>query len=345
MCSSDLLATLQGRLRPEEAVLEFHTVDDQLVMWVIRRDTLTARVLPVALADLTREVDDFRRSIIERRRDALSRGQALYAKLVAGNELGNASRVFVVPHGPLHYLPFQALHDGQAYLVEKVSLAMWPSASVGSLLWTRPARPINTLVAFGNPATSENVPLPGAEREVAEVAQLFKDKQVYIQQEASKPTFKQKANLSAVLHVAAHAEVDDVDPLFSRILLASDGQERGLLEAREVYGLQLKDVSLVTLSACESGLGKVDKGDEIIGFTRSFLSAGVSSIVASLWPVADDATEALMTRLYGSMTQGADLMDAMRAAQLDVLKRRKFAHPFFWAPFNVIGNGRMQLAS
>ena len=134
-----------------------------------------------------------------------------------------------------------------------------------------------------------------------------------------------------MLHVAAHAEVDDVDPLFSRILLASDGQERGLLEAREVYGLQLKDVSLVTLSACESGLGKVDKGDEIIGFTRSFLSAGVSSIVASLWPVADDATEALMTRLYGSMTQGADLMDAMRAAQLDVLKRRKFAHPFFWA--------------
>jgi CHAT domain-containing protein len=199
-------------------------------------------------------------------------------------------------------------------------------------------------VAFGNPATTENVPLPGAEREVSEVAQLFKDKQVFMQRDATKPTFKQKANQSAVLHVAAHAEVDEVDPLFSRILLASDGSERGLLEAREVYGLNLKDVSLVTLSACESGLGKVLEGDEIVGFTRSFLSAGVSSLVASLWPVADDSTEALMTRMYQSMNEGADLMDAMRMAQIDVQKRRRFTHPFFWAPFNVIGNGRMQLS-
>jgi len=339
------LAELQGRLRPDEAVLEFHAVDDQLVVWLIRKTSFTARTLPVAEADLGVEVDGFRRSIIERRRDVNTRGQALYAKLIAPSDLGDTKRLFVVPHGPLHYMPFQALHDGNAYLIEKVSVAVWPSASVGSLLWARPQRNINTLVAFGNPATTENVPLPGAEREVAEVAALFTDKQVYIQRDATKPTFKQKANLSAVLHVAAHAEVDEVDPLFSRILLASDGSERGLLEAREVYGLNLKDVSLVTLSACESGLGKVVNGDEIVGFTRSFLSAGVSSLVASLWPVADDSTEALMSTMYKSMTQGSDLMDAMRAAQLDVQKRRRFAHPFFWAPFNVIGNGRMQLGS
>jgi CHAT domain-containing protein len=339
------VAELQGRLRPDEGVLEFHAVDDQLVIWVIRKTSFTARVLPMAEADLGVEVDGFRRSIIERRRDVNVRGQALYNKLIAGSELGDTQRLFVVPHGPLHYMPFQALHDGKGYLIERMSVAVWPSASVGSLLWARPQRNINTLVAFGNPSTTENVPLPGAEREVAEVAALFKDKQVYIQQEANKPTFKQKANLSAVLHVAAHAEVDEVDPLFSRILLASDGSERGLLEAREVYGLNLKDVSLVTLSACESGLGKVDQGDEIVGFTRSFLSAGVSSLVASLWPVADDSTEALMSTMYKSMTQGADLMDAMRSAQLDVQKRRRFAHPFFWAPFNVIGNGRMQLGS
>ncbi len=339
------VAELQGHLRPDEGVLEFHAVDDQLVIWVIRKTSFTARVLPMAEADLGVEVDGFRRSIIERRRDVNVRGQALYNKLVAGSDLGDTKRLFVVPHGPLHYMPFQALYDGKGYLIERMSVAVWPSASVGSLLWARPQRHINTLVAFGNPSTTENVPLPGAEREVAEVAALFKDKQVFIQQEANKPTFKQKANLSAVLHVAAHAEVDEVDPLFSRILLASDGSERGLLEAREVYGLNLKDVSLVTLSACESGLGKVDQGDEIVGFTRSFLSAGVSSLVASLWPVADDSTEALMSTMYKSMTQGADLMDAMRSAQLDVQKRRRFAHPFFWAPFNVIGNGRMQLGS
>jgi CHAT domain-containing protein len=343
------LAQLQAALRPGEGVLEFHAVGDQLVVWTIRHDSFEGQALPMPQAALAKEVDDFRNSIIGRKRDVDTLGQALYAKLIAPAKLGEGAdkikRLFIVPHGPLHYLPFQALHDGQGYLIARTSIAVWPSASVGGQLWSRPNQPINALLAFGNPATQENVPLPGAEREVNEVAGLFKQKQIYVQRDATKLTFKKNANMSAVLHVAAHAEVDEVDPLFSRILLANDGQDRGLLEAREVYGIDMHSVSLVTLSACESGLGKVQKGDEIVGFTRSFLSAGASSMVASLWPVADDSTEALMTRMYQSMTEGADLMDSMRNAQMDVQKKRRFAHPFFWAPFNVIGNGRMQLGS
>jgi CHAT domain-containing protein len=104
-------------------------------------------------------------------------------------------------------------------------------------------------------------------------------------------------------------------------------------------------VSLVTLSACESGLGRVARGDEILGFTRSFLSAGANGVIASLWPVADESTEVLMTRLYRDLTGGIDLMTAMQAAQVEVQKNRRFAHPFFWAPFNVIGNGRLELGN
>ncbi|MGC4061887.1 MAG: CHAT domain-containing protein [Aquabacterium sp.] len=340
------LAQLQAALRPGEGVLEFHEVGDQLVVWTITQASFSGQVVAIPQAELAKEVDAFRDSIINRKRDVDTLGQALYAKLIAPARLGESTkRLFIVPHGPLHYLPFQALHDGQGYLIARTAIAVWPSASVGGQLWSRPNQSINALLAFGNPATQENVPLPGAEREVNEVAGLFKQKQIYVQRDATKLTFKKNANMSAVLHVAAHAEVDEVDPLFSRILLANDGQDRGLLEAREVYGLDMHHVSLVTLSACESGLGKVVKGDEIVGFTRSFLSAGASSLVASLWPVADDSTEALMTRMYQSMTDGADLMDSMRVAQLDVQKKRRFAHPFFWAPFNVIGNGRMQLGS
>lgn len=343
------LPQLQALLRPDEGVLEFHAVGDQLVVWTIRANSFEGRALALPQAALAREVDEFRRSIIERKRDVDAQGQALYNKLMGSVKLGEGAnpitRLFIVPHGPLHYLPFQALHDGQGYLIARTAVAVWPSASVGGQLWARPSKTVSALLAFGNPATQENVPLPGAEREVNEVSALFKQKQIFVQRDATKMTFKLRANQSAVLHVAAHAEVDDVDPLFSRILLANDGQDRGLLEAREVYGLDMRSVSLVTLSACESGLGKVQKGDEIVGFTRSFLSAGASSMVASLWPVADDSTEALMTRMYQSMSEGADLMDAMRTAQTEVQKRRRFAHPFFWAPFNVIGNGRMQLGS
>jgi CHAT domain-containing protein len=186
------------------------------------------------------------------------------------------------------------------------------------------------------------VPLPGAEREVQKVAQLFRQSEVYVQADATRQRFKGDASRAGIVHVAAHAEVDEVDPLFSRILFASSGADTGLLEAREIFGLQLAGVRLITLSACESGLGKVASGDEILGFTRSFLSAGASSIVASLWPVADDATEVLMSRLYSELAAGRDLMLGMQTAQLEVLRTRRFMHPFFWAPFNVIGNGRLQ---
>lgn len=142
--------------------------------------------------------------------------------------------------------------------------------------------------------------------------------------------------------MAAHAEVDSIDPLHSRILLAAEGNDPGFLEAREVYAVDLKGVSLVTLSACESGLGRVARGDEIQGFTRSFLTAGASGLVVSLWPVADDSTELLMTKLYGELAKGSEAIDAMRSAQIAVLAQKKFAHPFFWAPFNLIGDWRLR---
>jgi CHAT domain-containing protein len=90
-------------------------------------------------------------------------------------------------------------------------------------------------------------------------------------------------------------------------------------------------------------LGRIARGDEIMGFTRSFLTAGASSLLVSLWPVADDSTELLMTTLYGELAQGKPVALAMQTAQVTVLKRAKFAHPFFWAAFDLIGDWRLQL--
>jgi CHAT domain-containing protein len=125
------------------------------------------------------------------------------------------------------------------------------------------------------------------------------------------------------------------------VLLAPDDKDSGRLEAREIFDLDLSRVRLVTLSACESGLGKVDRGDEIIGFTRSFLSAGVSGLIVSLWPVSDESTELLMSTMYESLRSGRSAQDAMRAGQVALLKDRRFQHPFFWAPFNLVGNWRL----
>ena len=97
----------------------------------------------------------------------------------------------------------------------------------------------------------------------------------------------------------------------------------------------------MTHSACESGLGKVSWGDEIWGFTRSFLSAGAPALLVSLWSVADESTERLMTRFYQHLGGQLDARKfALRLAQLDVMREPKFSHPFFWAPFDLVGNWR-----
>ncbi len=338
------LVDLRKALAPGEAVLQFHVLEARSVVWLITRGGLSAAVIAQGQAGLAPLVENFRSSVIERRRDTTTLAANLYKLLLAEVDLAPAQRLYVVPHGPLHYLPFQALHDGRSFLIERSALTVWPSAAVGAKLLARGSVPAPQLLGFGNPSTDKNVPLPGAEREVQQVARLFSGSEIYLQHEATKDRFKASAGRHNMVHIAAHAELDDVDPLFSRILFASNASETGLLEAREIYTLDLRGVRLITLSACESGLGRVARGDEIIGFTRSLLSAGANSIVASLWPVADDSTDLLMNRLYRELAAGRDLMAGMQAAQLEVQKTRRFAHPFFWAPFNVIGNGRLLVA-
>ena len=250
----------------------------------------------------------------------------------------------MVPHGALHYLPFQALGEAGGYLIERHALSYAPSASVALLLARRaPAGP-STFVAFGNPGEDARMALPAAEREVQQIGALFADRKIYIKNQASAAQFRSQAGNGAVLHVAAHAQVDLIDPLQSRILFAPEKNDTGFFSARQVYDVDLRNVALVTLSACESGLGRISNGDEIQGFTRAFLSAGASALFVSLWPVADESTEHLMTHLYRDLSGGKEAALALQAAQVSVLKRPQFAHPFFWAPFDLVGNARLQIA-
>ncbi|MGB0129171.1 MAG: CHAT domain-containing protein, partial [Rhodocyclaceae bacterium] len=292
---------------------------------------------------LDKLVDQFRQSIFERKRTSAELGQRLYTILLQPLGLAPGERLLIVPHGGLHYMPFQALRVGDEYLIQRHPLAVAPSASIAVQLF-RQARVVSPrLVAFGNPANEEKYALPGSEREIQKIGVLFQDKKLFLQEDASRATFKGEAGNGRILHVAAHAEVDEVDPLASRILLAREGKDPGFLEAREVYGLDLKQVSLVTISACESGLGRIARGDEILGFTRSFFTAGVSGLIVSLWPVSDNSTELLMTTLYGELAKGREVLDAMQTAQIAVLKTGRYAHPFYWGPFNFIGDWRMRI--
>ena len=335
------LPALQATLAPDERVVQFHSLPDRLVVWVVSANSITEKTVAVKRDELNELVETFRNSIVRGRRTAITNADKLGAALLGPLGLAPGQRLIVVPHGPLHYLPFQALRLDGRYVIETHPVAVAPSISIAVQLAQRTPRVNASLTAFGNPRIEDKYDLPGAETEVKQLAQLFPRNTLYMGAAATKTQFREVAARSPLMHVAAHAEADAVDPLYSRILLANEGGKQNFLEAHEILGMPMDSTALVTLSACESGLGRIAQGDEVLGFTRSFLSAGSSSLIASLWPVSDDATAVLMSTLYGELAKGRDIQKAMQAGQLAVLKDPKMSHPFFWAPFNLIGNWRL----
>jgi CHAT domain-containing protein len=147
------------------------------------------------------------------------------------------------------------------------------------------------------------------------------------------------------IHIAAHGIVDERVPLNSALALTipADGAqqgENGLLQAWEIFDQMQIDADLVTLSACDTGLGTELSGEGLIGLTRAFQYAGAHSIVASLWSVADESTADLMRRFYGYLNAGRSKDEALRAAQIDLIRSSAFAHPFHWGAFTLIGDWR-----
>ena len=341
MTRSQTLAQLQAALAPDERVVQFHVLPDRLLSWTVGPSMLESHSLPIDSKGLTQLVEAFRDALANGRQSAVAVADKLGGALIGPLQLKQGQRLIIIPHGPLHYLPFQALRVEGVWLIERHPLSLAPSLNIALGLAQRNSKVHASLTAFGNPRVEDSLDLPGASREVKELAQLFPRNQLFIGTAATKTAFRAKADGSPLLHMAAHAQADRLDPLHSRILLANEGGQRSFLEVSELSGMDLSNTALVTLSACESGLGRVDRGDEVQGFPRGFLMAGSSALIASLWPVSDDAAELLMRTLYSQLARGTDLQRAMQAGQLAVLHQPRTAHPFFWAPFNLIGNWRL----
>ncbi|GJH18435.1 CHAT domain-containing protein [Caballeronia novacaledonica] len=341
------LKEVRGALQPNEAIVEFHLLTREMIVWVVRQDGLQGKTLPITRRDMTEAVSDFRNAIVRGRPQALTYGAKLDALLIKPLNLRPGERLIIVPNGALHYLPFQALVNESGFLIQRHPIAIEPSASIAVQLLHRQQRVAGDLVAFGNPRITPIYDLPGAEDEVLGIAPLFTKSKTFVEVQATRKAFIDNAPNSRILHVATHTQADTIDPLHSRMLFAplsqpADGPD--VLLARDIFNLKFGSVALVTLSACDTGLGSIDRGDEIMGFTRAFFYAGVSAMMVSMWPVADESTVILMRTFYGALASGQEAIDAVRSAQLAVLANHRFAHPFYWAPFDLIGGWRLTIA-
>jgi CHAT domain-containing protein len=337
----NVLSGLRAKLAPGEIVIAYLTTQANSYAWLVEPGSLRVITLPVGRDALRAQIRQLRAHLSDQSPVALELLKQLHATLIAPLGPMNAKAIVFIPHDALHHLPFHALRDDGGYLIERAEISYAPSAAtLVHLLERRNQSQPQRLFAIGNPDLGNpKLSLPGAEREVKQLQSLFPDSQVLIQREATKPSFFKQAPQYSLVHVAAHADFDDLDPLYSRIRLASTDDSSGVIEAHEIYKLRLAGTTLMTISACESGLSRVTGGDEIWGFSRAFLTAGTPALLVSLWPVADESTEKLMTGFYRGIHDRSPRA-ALREAQLALMRTEAYSHPFFWSPFTLVGDWR-----
>ena len=275
--------------------------------------------------------------------------------------LSKKSQVTILPDGILNYIPFEVLitrepkegkdspYEKLDYLGKKYALSYSQSASVYLSMLARSSTPeqdteIKELVAFGDPLYLDQYKrLEFSGEEVQSIATLFPGGEVnlFLRENANETNAKKENILPAYkyIHFATHGLVDENNPGRSGLVLSQDKSkpEDGILRAEEISLMKL-NAELVVLSACQTGLGKMIRGEGMIGLSRSFMYAGTSAVVVSLWSVSDQSTNLLMNRFYENhILHKLSKADALQQARNSMIRESTYAHPFFWAPFVLTG--------
>ncbi|MGC1416634.1 MAG: CHAT domain-containing protein, partial [Candidatus Acidiferrum sp.] len=252
--------------------------------------------------------------------------EALYVELIAPLRPHlQAKHLIFVPHGPLHFLPFHALKIGDHNLCDIHTVSYAPSATVFALCQEKPASTMGASLVMGIPDDRAPHILP----EVQSVAAILPQSNLFLGGQATADVLKAKGSQSALLHIATHGTYRQDNPMFSGIRLGD-----GYLNLYDLYQMRLS-VRHVTLSGCATGMNFVAAGDELLGLQRGLFCAGASSLLLSLWDVHDRSTADLMQSFYKGYTETGDMAASLQSAMKQL--REQNPHPYFWAPFVLVG--------
>jgi CHAT domain-containing protein len=331
---------IQGRLPEGTTLLEYFVDDEDVIVWVVDRHRAAVVRIPGDRQTLVSMVREFRVAIAKQAPLPAVRAQAevLYGRLLGpARDQIEGDRLLIVPHGVLHYLPFGALRSpAHRWLVDEFALATLPSASVLRYIADKGAGTSDRALVVGNPDLGAGLALPWAEREARMVGHYERGATVLVRGKATEARVKALLESAGLLHFATHGVLKESDPLSSALLLVPGAGEDGRLEVRELFGFDLR-ARLVVLSACETGLGKLSRGDEIVGLQRAFLYAGTPAVITTLWKVDDRASYQLIRAFYTRLEKVGPV-EALRRAQRDTL--RAFPHPYSWAAYSLTGMPR-----
>lgn len=348
---------LQHRLEPREALVEYAP----RLAFVVTRDVLKVVELE-ALPGLDGRIEFFTHMLAgPRPAEALPAGRALARALIAPVLAAvppGTKRLIIAASGVLAGLPFAALPhplrpgtDRTVPLLEEYEIAYVPSLTALAHLRSRPgaAAPRQVLAVAVGGAVSTPVsarlhgatlgPLPHSRREAQSIARRVPGRvELMIEPAASETALKARPLRDfGILHFGTHAVLDPEVPSRSAIVLGQDGVEDGLLQAREIYGLDLA-AELVILSACRTAAGRTSSAEGMESLARAFLYAGGRAVVGTLWDVEDGEAADTVERLYDALAEGRPAAEAVRKAQLSLLGARPYARAGAWGAFLLIGD-------
>jgi CHAT domain-containing protein len=333
------LDRLQSTLPPDTALIEYYSTGDRLLAAVVSRETITITAVSVVsrvahfLHLLRFQLSKFRMGAAYAHRfeqpllsATCGHLAALYAELIAPlHEQLKVKHLIFVPHGALHFLPFHALRNGDEYLCDTHTISYAPSATVFALCQEKTGGDMPNSLVMG--IADERA--PHILNEVQTVATLLPHPELFLGAEATSEILRRRGSASSLLHIATHGTYRQDNPMFSGIRLGD-----GYLNLYDLYQIRLP-AKLVTLSGCATGMNFVSAGDELLGLQRGLFCAGASSLLLSLWDVHDESTSTLMQLFYKDFIQTGNMATALQSAMKHL--RQQNPHPYFWAPFVLIG--------
>ena len=351
------LSELQKSLGPNALLVEYVLAEPASYVLAISHDGVKHYQLP-SKRTIEADANLYRKEIRSQKEDKALALKLFNELLQPVSEVGDKTDLIVIPDGALHLLPFSALQDGSGYLIKSHSVDVNPSATVYALLhkrtsetvaetlpyvgvaaWTQPADTRNVVLrSITGPKRSELVALPDSKQEVETIAEdLPKPSTLLEGADATETRFKTLPLASTqVIHLALHGYADLDYPDRSALIFAPEpsGKDDGLLQVREIREMRLNS-KLVTLSACDTGVGPVGETG-VVNLVNAFIGAGAESVVSTLWELADQPTSSLMKTFYAELAEHTRKVDALRSAQLQLLDQG--LPPYYWASFQLVGD-------
>lgn len=356
------LPAIQQRLPEHLQVIEYSVLANKILIWVLDSNRFSTTSVDIAQEDLKKKVRAYLNIISQYTGDESGRLSAqsreLFDILVkpVSHLLRRGQSISIVADKVLSNLPFETLisSETQTYLLEDFAFLYSPSSSVliacNEEAGIRQALDDGRLLGVGNPDFDRSLfkglsDLPAAQTEIEKIAAYYQRPVVLIGGAARESKVTSEMQRATIIHFAAHSLLDEDSVLRSKILLSKEtirsGQDSdGVLESREIYQTRLPNTRLVVLSSCQSGIDRYYNGEGMMSLARSFMAAGVPTVVASLWEVDSNATADLMVEFHRLMKEGnLSVAEALRNAKLSVLKNQggRFRHPYFWSAFVATG--------